>query len=420
MSELLEEILSRENMMRAYRRVVANKGASGVDGIETCDVRQYFIEHWEDIREQIRNRKYKPLPVRRVEIPKPNGGVRNLGIPSVVDRIIEQAIAQRLTPIVEPLFSEHSYGFRPKRRAQQAVTKLLEYLNDGCTYIVNTDLEKSYYKFPQNKFMYLVHRIIEDGDTESLIFKYLKAGVMVQGRYEATEKGTPQGGNLSPLLSNIMLNELDKELEARGLHFVRYADDCVIAVGSSAAANRVMHTVTKWIEKKLGLKVNMTKTKVTRPNKLKYLGFGFWKDSKDGQWKARPHQDSVARFKRKLKNLTNRSWSVSMDDRIEKLNQVIRGWINYYRMGNMKQALKRIDEHLRTRMRIVIWKQWKKSEKRYWGLRKLGAPEWMAKQSVGFGDHYQAVAKTTGLHLISKEILARRGLLSCVDYYLLG
>jgi hypothetical protein len=181
-----------------------------------------------------------------------------------------------------------------------------------------------------------------------------------------------------------------------------------------------MHTITKWIEKKLGLKVNMTKTKVTKPSNLKYLGFGFWKDSKDGQWKARPHQDSVERFKRKLKNLTDRSWSISMDDRIKKLNAVIRGWINYYRMGSMKQALIRIDKHLRNRMRIVIWKQWKKNEKRYWGLRKLGAPEWMAKQSVGFGDHYQAVAKTTGLRLISKEILARRGLLSCVDYYLLG
>jgi hypothetical protein len=181
-----------------------------------------------------------------------------------------------------------------------------------------------------------------------------------------------------------------------------------------------MHTITKWIEKKLGLKVNMAKTKVTKPSNLKYLGFGFWKDSKDGLWKARPHQDSVKRFERKLKNLTDRSCSISMDDRIEKLNQVIRGWINYYRIGSMKQALIRIDGHLRTRMRIVIWKQWKKSEKRYWGLRKLGAPEWMAKQSVGFGDHYQAVAKTTGLRLISKEILARRGLLSCVDYYLLG
>ena len=418
MSQLLEEILSRENMMRAYKRVVANKGASGVDGITTEEVKEYLIEHWEEIREQIRNRKYNPPPVRRVEIPKPNGGVRNLGIPSVVDRIIEQAIAQKLTPKVEPLFSEYSYGFRPKRRAQQAVIKLLEYLNDGYTYIVDIDLEKFFDNVPQDKLMYLVHGIIDDGDTESLIHKYLKAGVMVQGRYEATEKGTPQGGNLSPLLSNIMLNELDKELEARGLHFVRYADDCVIAVGSSAAANRVMHTITKWIEKKLGLKVNMTKTKVTKPSKLKYLGFGFWKDSKDGQWKARPHQDSVKRFERRLKQLTRRNWSISMDDRIDKLNQVIRGWINYYRMGSMKQALTRIDGHLRTRMRIVIWKQWKKNKKRYWGLRKLGAPEWMAKQSVGFGDHYQAVAKTTGLHLISKEILARRGLLSCVDYYL--
>ena len=418
MSELLEEILSRENMMRAYKRVVANKGASGVDGITTEEVKEYLIEHWEEIREQIRNRKYKPQPVRRVEIPKPNGGVRNLGIPSVVDRIIEQAIAQKLTPIVEPLFSEYSYGFRPKRRAQQAVIKLLEYLNDGYTYIVDIDLEKFFDNVPQDKLMYLVHGIIDDGDTESLIHKYLKAGVMVQGKYEATEKGTPQGGNLSPLLANIMLNELDKELEARGLHFVRYADDCVIAVGSSAAANRVMHTITKWIEKKLGLKVNMTKTKVTKPRNLKYLGFGFWKDSKDGQWKARPHQDSVARFKRKLKKLTSRRWSISMDERIGTLNAVIRGWINYYRRGSMKTVLQRIDGHLRTRMRIVIWKQWQTREKRIWGLRKLGAPEWMAKQSAGFGDHYQAVAKTTGLRLINKEILARRGLLSCVDYYL--
>ena len=420
MSKLLEEILSKENMTQAYKRVVANKGASGVDGITTDEVKEYLKENWEDIREQIRNRKYKPQPVRRVEIPKASGGVRKLGIPSVVDRIIEQAIAQRLTPICEPLFSEYSYGFRPKRRAQQAVVKLLEYLNDGYTYIVDIDLEKFFDNVPQDKLMYLVHRIIDDGDTESLIYKYLKAGVMVQGKYEATEKGTPQGGNLSPLLSNIMLNELDKELEARGLHFVRYADDCVIAVGSSAAANRVMHTVTKWIEKKLGLKVNMTKTKVTRPIDLKYLGFGFWKDRKDNMWKARPHQDSVARFKRKLKKLTSRRWSVKMDDRIDMLNAVIRGWINYYRMGSMKAVLTRIDEHLRTRMRVVIWKQWKSSRKRYWGLRKLGAPEWMAKQSVGFRDHYQAVAKTTGLHLINKEILARRGLLSCVDYYLLG
>lgn len=416
MSQLLEEILSRENMLPAYKRVKANKGAGGVDGITIEEVDKYLKENWEDIRGKIRRRKYRPKPVKRVEIPKPNGGVRNLGIPTVVDRIIEQAIAQRLTPIVEPHFSEYSYGFRPGRRAQQAVIKLLEYFNDGYTYVVDIDLEKFFDNVPQDKLMTLVHKLINDPDTESLIRKYLNAGVMKKGRYEETSKGTPQGGNLSPLLSNIMLNELDKELERRGLHFVRYADDCVIAVGSSAAANRVMHTVTSWIERKLGLKVNMTKTKVTKPGRLKYLGFGFWKDAEG--WKARPHQDSVLKFKRALKQLTKRSWPVSMDYRIERLNQVIRGWINYFRIGSMKTALQKIDEHLRTRMRIVIWKQWKKTSKRYWGLRKLGAPKWMAKQSVGFGDHYQAVAKTTGLHLISKEILARRGLLSCMDYYL--
>ena len=418
MSALLEKILSRDNMFAALDKVKANKGAGGIDGISVDEIDQYLKENWVDIRDKIRRRKYKPKPVRRVEIPKPNGGVRNLGIPTVVDRVIEQAIVQVLTPIAEPHFSEYSYGFRPNRRAEQAIIKLLEYFNDGYTYIVDIDLEKFFDNVPQDKLMTLVHNLINDPDTESLIRKYLNAGVMIKGKYEETIKGTPQGGNLSPLLSNIMLNELDKELEARRLHFVRYADDCVIAVGSSAAANRVMATVTKWIEKKLGLKVNATKSKVTKPTKLKYLGFGFWKDNNDGLWKARPHKDSIEKFKRKLKQLTKRSWSVTMDYRIMRLNQVIRGWINYFRMGNMKIALTKIDERLRTRMRIVIWKQWKTREKRIWGLRKLGAPMWMAKQSAGFGDHYQAVAKTTGLHHISKEILARRGLLSCLDYYL--
>lgn len=416
MSEMLEKILSRDNMFEALGRVKANKGASGIDGIEVDEIDQYLRENWVEIREKIRNRKYKPKPVRRVEIPKANGGVRNLGIPTVVDRVMEQAIAQVLTKVAEPQFSEYSYGFRPGRRAQQAIVKLLEYFNDGYTYIVDIDLEKFFDHVPQDKLMTLVHNLINDPDTESLIRKYLNAGVMIKGKYEETTKGTPQGGNLSPLLSNIILNELDRELEARKLHFVRYADDCVIAVGSSAAANRVMHTVTKWIEKKLGLKVNATKTKVTKPTKLKYLGYGFWKD-REG-WKAKPHMDSIKRFERKLKQLTKRSWSVTMDYRMMRLNQVIRGWINYFRMGSMKTQLTRIDSHLRTRMRIVIWNQWKTSEKRFWGLRKLGAPEWMAKQSAGFGDHYQAVAKTTGLHLISKEILVRRGLLSCLDYYL--
>lgn len=416
MTPLMEKILARDNMMLAYKKVKSNKGASGIDGVDTEEIREYLIENWASIKERVIKRKYRPQPVLRVEIPKPNGGVRNLGIPTVVDRIIEQAIVQVITPIVEPHFSEFSYGFRPGRRAQQAIVKLLEYLNDGYTYIVDIDLEKFFDNVPQDKLMTLVGKIIQDPDTESLIRKYLTAGVMVKGKYEETKVGTPQGGNLSPILSNIMLNELDKELEARGLHFVRYADDCIIAVRSSAAANRVMGTITKWIEKKLGLKVNMTKTKVTKPSNLKYLGFSFIK--MNDKWEAIPHKDSIAKFKRTLKKLTSRKWSVDMDYRIKKLNEVIRGWINYFRIGKMKSHMIRIDGRLRSRMRVVIWKQWKVSSKRYWGLRKLGAPEWMAKQSVGFGDHYQAVIKTTGLHLISKEVLKKRGLLSCLDYYL--
>jgi RNA-directed DNA polymerase len=368
-SQLMEEILSRENMTLAYKKVKANKGASGVDGITTDEVQEYLKENWASIKERIQKRKYKPQPVLRVEIPKPAGGVRKLGIPSVVDRIIEQAIVQVITPIVEPYFSDYSYGFRPGRRAQQAIIKLLEYLNDGFTYIVDIDLEKFFDNVPQDKLMTLVGEIVKDPDTESLISKYLKAGVMVKGKYEPTNEGTPQGGNLSPILSNIMLNELDKELEVRGLNFVRYADDCIIAVGSSAAANRVMNSVTKWIERKLGLKVNMTKTRITKPSNLKYLGFGFVKMG--DRWEARPHQESVKNFERKLKKLTKRSWSISMDERIQRLNWVIRGWINYFRIGKMKNNLIRIDGHLRTRMRIVIWKQWKTSKKRWWGLRKL-------------------------------------------------
>ncbi len=416
MSQLMEEILSQDNMMLAYKKVKANKGTCGVDGITVDEIQGYLKENWVSIKERIQKRKYKPQPVLRVEIPKSAGGVRKLGIPSVVDRIIEQAIVQRITPTVEPYFSDYSYGFRPGRRAEQAIIKLIEYLNDGYTYIVDIDVEKFFDNVPQDKLMTLVGKIVRDPDTESLISKYLKAGVMVGGKYEATKVGTPQGGNLSPILSNIMLNELDKELEKRSLKFVRYADDCVITVGSSAAANRVMHTVTKWIERKLGLKVNMTKTKITKPNHLKYLGFGFVKMG--DKWEARPHQDSVRNFERKLKKLTKRSMSISMSERIQRLNWVIRGWINYFRIGKMKTNLKRIDGHLRTRMRIVIWKQWKTRQKRYWGLRKLGVPEWMAKQAVGFADHYQAVAKTTGLRKISKEILAKRGLVSCVEYYL--
>lgn len=417
MSEMLERILSNENIERAYKKVYANKGASGVDGVTTKELAEYMQANWSSIKEQIRTRTYKPQPVLRVEIPKPNGGVRKLGIPTVTDRVIEQAITQVITPMFEPSFHENSYGFRPNRRCEQAIERLLELFNDGFVWVVDIDLEKFFDNVPQDKLMSYVGRVIRDGDTESLIRKYLKAGVMNQGKYEPTDVGTPQGGNLSPLLSNIMLNELDYELDHRHLNFVRYADDVVIVLKSKAAATRVMYSVTNWIERTLGLKVNATKTKVTPPSKLKYLGFGFWNDK--GEWKARPHEDSVERLKRKLKALCKRKWSVDLTYRINKINAVSRGWINYFRIGSMKIKLKNMDEHLRTMVRVVIWKQWKVPSKREWGLRKLGIGKDLARLTANCGDRYQWVVKKTCVtRAISKEKLTKRGLVSLLDYYL--
>ncbi len=419
MSELLEKILEKKNMNEAYKKVCANKGAGGVDGMELEELDGFIRKNWNSIREQIRGRSYKPQPVRRVEIPKPNGSKRKLGIPTVMDRVIQQGIAQIISPMCEPLFSDHSYGFRPNRSCEMAIKDMLMFLNEGYEWIVDIDLEKFFDNVPQDKLMSLVHNIINDGDTESLIRKYLKAGVMVQGRYEKTEQGTPQGGNLSPLLSNIMLNELDKEMERRGLRFVRYADDCVIAVRSEASAKRVMYSITDWIERKLGLKVNADKTHITRPMNLKYLGFGFWKDSKTKEWKCRPHKDSVQKFKRTLKKLTERRKSMAFAERVKQLNRVIRGWINYFAIGRMKTAMTDIDAHLRTRLRVIIWKQWKVPKKRQWGLQKLGIGKDLARQTSYMGDHYQwIVTKTCVVRAISKEKLKQAGLVSCYDYYM--
>lgn len=406
-------------MNEAYKKVCANKGAGGVDGMELEELDGFIRKNWNSIREQIRGRSYKPQPVRRVEIPKPNGSKRKLGIPTVMDRVIQQGIAQIISPMCEPLFSDHSYGFRPNRSCEMAIKDMLMFLNEGYEWIVDIDLEKFFDNVPQDKLMSLVHNIINDGDTESLIRKYLKAGVMVQGRYEKTEQGTPQGGNLSPLLSNIMLNELDKEMERRGLRFVRYADDCVIAVRSEASAKRVMYSITDWIERKLGLKVNADKTHITRPMNLKYLGFGFWKDSKTKEWKCRPHKDSVQKFKRTLKKLTERRKSMAFAERVKQLNRVIRGWINYFAIGRMKTAMTDIDAHLRTRLRVIIWKQWKVPKKRQWGLQKLGIGKDLARQTSYMGDHYQwIVTKTCVVRAISKEKLKQAGLVSCYDYYM--
>ena len=418
--KLIERILDKDNVRIALEKVIANKGAAGIDGMKVEELRGYMNANWPSIKQSILERSYRPAPVRRVEIPKPNGGVRKLGIPTAVDRTLQQSIVQILTPIFETEFQENSYGFRPGRSCEQAVLKLLEYLNEGYEWIVDIDLEKFFDNVPQDKLMSYVGRVIHDPDTESLIRKYLKSGVMENGMYEATELGTPQGGNLSPLLSNVMLNELDKELVKRGLRYVRYADDCVIAVRSGASANRVMHTITKWIEQKLGLKVNTSKTHVCRPSKLKYLGFGFYKSSQTKQWTARPHETSVEKFQRKLKKLCKRSWSISMTDRIAMLNPVTRGWISYFAIGAMKSKMEKIDEHLRTMLRKVIWKQWKTPRKRAWGLRKLGIDNDLAKQTSYCGDRYEWVVRRTCVAwAISKEKLTRRGLVSCLDYYLI-
>lgn len=418
MSELLEKILDDDNVKIAMQRVKSNGGTFGVDKMELSKLDDYMEEHLEEIKHEIRTRTYVPNPVKRVEIPKPNGGVRKLGIPTVVDRTIQQAIVQVLSPICEPVFSEYSYGFRPGRCCQQAIIKALEFMNDGYLWVVDIDLEKFFDNVPQDKLMSYLHRIINDGDTESLIRKFLKAGVMVNDTIEKTDMGTPQGGNLSPLLSNIMLTELDKELEARGLHFTRYADDCIILVRSHAAANRVMHSITGFIERKLGLKVNATKTRIVPPKDLKYLGFGFWKDN-DGTWKSRPHKDSKMKFQRKVKLLCKRSWSVEIGYRISKLNEVTRGWINYYRIGSMKDFLINISNHLRTMLRTIIWKQWKVPSKRQRGLEKLGIDKDKARQTAYMGDHYQFVCtKLCVRNAISKEKLARKGLVDPLDYYL--
>ena len=415
--KLMDEVLSKDNLNQAYLQVTRNKGASGVDDMTCEEVKDYLKVHGNELISQIKSREYKPLPVRRVEIPKPNGGVRKLGIPTVIDRIIQQALVQKLTPIFEPTFSEYSYGFRPNRRCQNAIDRALELLNQGYEWIIDLDLEKFFDNVPQDKLIRLVDNMVNDSDITALIHKYLKAGVLINGEFEETTVGTPQGGNLSPLLSNIYLNELDKELERRGLHFARYADDCVIFVKTENAAKRVMFHIVKFIETKLKLKVNAEKTHITKPNNLKYLGFSFWKDKE--KWKSIPHQESFKKLFLKLKNLVKRSWSIDLTYRIKKINEVLRGWINYYRQSFMKVKITKIGKWLRNAIRVVIWKQWKVPSKQIPSLVKLGINEEEAKGLTFCRRGYQFIAHSCVVHrAISNSRLKRRGLLDPLEYYL--
>lgn len=414
---LLNELLCDENLKIAKQRVKKNKGASGIDGMDVKELDEYLSKHLDEIKEQIRNKKYNPKPVKRVEIPKPDGGVRNLGVPTVVDRFVQQAIAQVLTPIYEPKFSDSSYGFRPDRCCEMAILKALEFMNDGYQWVVDIDLEKFFDNVNHDKLISLIMKDVKCGEIVSLINKFLKSGIMIDDEYKESVIGTPQGGNLSPLLSNIMLDQLDKELEARGLRFTRYADDCIILVGSSKAADRVMKNVSIFIENKLGLKVNMTKSKVSKPNDIKYLGFGFFMDKNDGLWKAKPHAKSVEKLKLKLKKLTSRRWSISLDERLGKIKKTIVGWTNYYKIGYWMNIARVIDAHVRFRLRMCIWKQWKKVNTKKKALISLGIPKREAWMLANSRKAYARCASSFLNIVLTNKRLKERGLVFLLDQY---
>ena len=369
--ELIEWILQDENMDKAIKAVKRNRGAYGIDKMSVEELDSYFAQHRDEIKTQIREGKYKPNPVRRAYIPKSNGKNRPLGIPTVVDRVVQQATAQVLSLGYDKYFSEHSYGFRPNRNCQQAVEEALKYLNEGYEWVIDLDIEKYFDTVNHDKLISILRERINDAKTLRLIRQFLQAGVMENGLISPSEGGLPQGGPLSPVLSNVYLDKLDKELESRGLCFVRYADDCNIFVKSEMAANRVMKSVTSWLERKLKLKVSATKTKVVRPTKSNFLGFTFWK-SHEG-WKCKPANDRKKRLYDKTRAILCRRKAVSrqMKSTFEQLNWLIRGWINYYRIGSMKKFLDEYGQWLRHKVRVVILKQWKQPRRIYLNLQKL-------------------------------------------------
>lgn len=367
---LLERILSRANLNQAYKQVKRNKGAHGVDGMKVEHLLQYLKDNGDELVKLVLDGKYRPNPVRRVEIPKDNGTMRTLGIPTAVDRVLQQAITQVLSPIFEPQFVETSYGFRPKRSAHDALRKCKEYANQGYTYVVDMDLEKFFDTVNQSKMIEILSRTIKDGRVISLIHKYLRAGAMNRGKFEETKLGLVQGGNVSPLCSNVMLNELDHELERRGIRFVRYADDMLLFAKTRRSAQRMLERILPYIEDKLRLRVNREKTTVAYIGRIKFLGYGFY-PSKDGI-KLRVHAKSINKMKAKVKELTARSNGLGYERLKLKLKQFITGWVNYFKLADMKNLLKTTDEWLRRRIRMYIWKRWKRVRTRYAMLSKLG------------------------------------------------
>lgn len=428
--ELIEVITSKENLNKAYKKVVENKGAGGIDEMTVKELGDYIRENKESIVNSLRNRTYMPKPVRRVYIPKSNGKKRPLGIPTVLDRTIQQAIAQPITDIYENIFSEYSYGFRPGRSCHDAIKQALLYLNDGSEWVIDIDIEQFFDKVNHDKLIQILREQVNDSTTLNLIRKYLRAGVMENGLEKTTKTGVPQGGPLSVILSNIYLDKLDKELEQRGLRFTRYADDVLIFTRSEMSANRVMKSISDWLERKLFLKVNATKTKVVRPTRSKYLGFTFLKNG--GEWKVKPTNEKKKALKVKLSEYLKRNKAVArpLAVTVKRVNEIARGWINYFRIGMMKQFMEEFGQWLRHKIRVIVLKQWKTPKTMYRNLSYLNR-----KYKNGFSDEdifkvansrlgwYRRSGMNVVNFIISKELLETKikdsaGLLNPLSYYL--
>lgn len=428
--ELIEKILSEDSIDEAIEKVVSNKGAAGVDSMTTAEVESYYFTHGFEIITQIKNKIYKPLPVRRVYIPKPNGKKRPLGIPAVKDRVIQQSLACALSDIYEPHFSDYSYGFRKGRSQHDAMNKVLEYLNDGYEWVIDLDIEKYFDTVNHDKLVSILRERVKDDITLHLIRSILKSGIMEDGLVSPSEEGVPQGSPVSCVLSNIYLDKFDKELEARGLRFVRFADDVNIFVKSEMSAERVMKSISSWLERKLFLKVSATKTKVVRPKDSNFLGFTFVK-SKDG-WKCKPMDDRKKRLYSKCRAvlIRRKAVAVPLSVTFKRVNEIVRGWINYFRISSMKMFMKEFGQWLRHKIRVIILKQWKKPLRIYKNLMYMNK-----KQRCGFSheDIFKVANSRKGLYarangdvvnfILSPKILAiksgdRPGLVNPLEYYL--
>ncbi|BAC12036.1 recombinase for Bh.Int [Oceanobacillus iheyensis HTE831] len=412
---LMNQILSRDNLILALKRVERNKGSHGIDEMSVKFLLRHLYDNWDSLRENLRKGTYTPSPVRRVEIPKPSGGVRMLGIPTVTDRFIQQAIAQVLHTIFDPTFSEHSYGFRPNRRGHDAVRKARGLIKEGYRWVIDMDLEKFFDKVNHDKLMGVLAKRIKDKELLRLIRKYLQSGVMINGIVVSSEEGTPQGGPLSPLLSNIILDDLDKELEERGLRFVRYADDCNIYVRTKKAGNRVMNSITTFIEEKLRLKVNKEKSAVDRPWKRKFLGFSFTNGKNP---KIRIAKESIMRLKQKIREITSRSKPFPMEIRIEKLNKYLMGWCGYYALAETPSKFEEFDKWIRRRLRMCMWKQWKLPRTKVRKLISLGVPDHKAYEWGNTRKNYWRISKSPILsRTLGNSYWSRLGLKSLYQRY---